>query len=58
MEAIHFLMYSVHIWGQVISEFMHSNDNRIELLQRRLHSCSFLVNIEEMSYIDEALQCP
>ncbi|ERE09018.1 hypothetical protein EC08BKT77219_1778 [Escherichia coli 08BKT77219] len=44
--------------GQVISEFMHSNDNRIELLQRRLHSCSFLVNIEEMSYIDEALQCP
>ncbi|MCM4344422.1 T3SS effector NleG, partial [Escherichia coli] len=22
--------------GQVISEFMHSNDNRIELLQRRL----------------------
>ncbi|HFP0078704.1 TPA: T3SS effector NleG family protein, partial [Escherichia coli] len=24
----------------------------------RLHSCSFLVNIEEMSYIDEALQCP
>ncbi|WP_198599671.1 DUF1076 domain-containing protein [Escherichia coli] len=44
--------------GQVISEFMHSNDNRIELLQQRLHSCSFLVNIEEMSYIDEALQCP
>ncbi|ERD32923.1 T3SS secreted effector NleG-like domain protein [Escherichia coli B112] len=39
--------------GQVISEFMHSNDNRIELLQRRLHSCSFLVNIEEMSYIDD-----
>ncbi|EER0026398.1 DUF1076 domain-containing protein [Escherichia coli] len=61
MEAIHFLMYSVHIWGRLFLNLcivMHSNDNRIELLQRRLHSCSFLVNIEEMSYIDEALQCP